>query len=67
MDSNYRVVGIVELSISGQWSQQSVRGEIYAVDHEHARDSILALYRVAFPAAQIVRWHTRHLVQVARI
>jgi hypothetical protein len=70
MDDNYRVIGIMQSCINGQWSERAVSADVYAVDRGHAEEKVLGLYTTAArqvdPLA-IVRWHTPQRVRVYSI
>ncbi len=70
MDENYRVIGTVQSCVNGEWFERSINAGVYAVDREHAKESILALYERAArhqDAYAIVRWYTPNLVRVYSI
>lgn len=70
MDTNFEVIGILQIGIGGKWAERPITAQTYAVDRDHAKESVLQLYAQAtereHPGA-IVRWNMPTLVRVFSI
>lgn len=63
----YRVTGIVQFAISGDWSEIAVSEVVPALNPEQARRLILARHEQAargLDRLAVARWHTVELVRV---
>lgn len=65
--ANYKVTGILQQCVNGQWSERAVNTKVFALDAAHAKTQVLddAIYgAMQIDACALVRWNMPELVSV---
>lgn len=65
--ANYKVTGIVQQCVNGEWSEHPINAKVFALDAQHAKERVFEdAKQIALDIDEgaIIRWNIPELVSV---